>query len=37
MKIGKYIVVGLIVIAAVAATMSSLIVWHQPNTPNCIA
>ena len=33
----KNIVIGFVAIAAFAAAMSSLIVWHQSETPSCIA
>lgn len=33
----KYIVLGLVAIAAVVAVASSTIIWHQPTTPKCIA
>lgn len=33
----KYIVLGLIAIAAIAVVASSAIIWHQPETPSCIA
>ena len=33
----KYIVLGLVAIAAVVAVATSAIIWHQPETPNCIA
>lgn len=36
-KIVKSLIIGLIVIAAVAAVMSSFVIWHQPKTPDCIA
>jgi len=36
-KIAKSIVIGFVVLAAVAAVMSSFIIWHQPKTPDCIA
>lgn len=36
-KFLKSVIVGLIVVAAVAAVMSSFVVWHQPETPECIA
>lgn len=37
MKFGKYIVIGLVVVSAVVAMMSSFLIWHQPETPSCIA
>jgi len=36
-KIAKSIVIGFVVLAAVTAVMSSMIAWHQPVTPNCVA
>jgi len=37
MKFAKNIVIGLVVISAFAAVMSSLVIWNQPVTPNCVA
>jgi len=33
----KKIVIGLVLVSAFAAVVSSGFVWHQPSTPNCIA
>jgi len=33
----KNIVIGLVVLSAMAAVMSSAIIWNQPVTPNCVA
>jgi len=33
----KNIVIGFVTIAAFAAVMSSMVIWHQSETPNCIA
>lgn len=33
----KYIVLGLIAVAAIWAVATSAIVWHQSETPKCIA
>lgn len=35
-NIVKGIVIGLVVLATVAAVMSSFMIWHQPETPECI-
>jgi len=37
MKIAKYVIASLVVVAVVASVMSSFFAWHQPETPKCIA
>lgn len=37
MKIVKYAIIGLVVVAAIGAMMASTFIWHQPETPECIA
>jgi len=36
-KIARNIVMGLIVLSALAAVVTSAIIWHQAETPSCIA
>jgi len=36
-KLFKAVILGLVVITVVVAVMSSWVIWHQPETPICIA
>jgi len=36
-NIAKYVIVGLASMSIIVAVAASLVLWHQPVTPNCVA